>query len=160
MHQPIRDNLEDYLKGSAQRVPREFHEHLAACDSCAGELQLLETQSSMLRSLKATGEVEPRSGFYARVIERIEAQRPQSMWSLLLEPSFGRRLAFASATLAVLLGTYLVTSESGEPDMSSISAQVVYSQAPSATDVSLEQSSFQQQRQRDAVLVNLASFHE
>lgn len=159
MHQPIRDNLEDYLKGTAQRVPREFHDHLAECESCAGELQLLEAQSSMLRSLKA-GEMEPRPGFYARVIERIEAQRPQSMWSLLLEPHFGRRLAFASATLAVLLGTYLVTSESGEPDMSSISAQVVYSEAPSASQASVEQSSFQQQRQRDAVLVSLASFHE
>ena len=52
MHQPIRDNLEEYLKGSTRQVPQEFHAHLGACEECASELRLFEAQAEMLRSLR------------------------------------------------------------------------------------------------------------
>ena len=161
MHEPIRENLEEFLKGSARQVPQEFQAHLEACGACAAELRSLETQSKMLQSLRCDGDVEPRAGFYARVMERIEARGPASIWTLLLEPSFGRRLALASATLVVLLGTYLVTSESGynSNDNSIASNPVVYDATPSRVDVA-GSDTLQQQRQRDAVLVNLASYHE
>ena len=71
MHQPIRDNLEDYLKGSIQQVPQAFHAHLVACEECASELRLLETQANMLRSLRSVEGVVPIPGFYARVMERV-----------------------------------------------------------------------------------------
>jgi len=161
MHEPIRENLEGFLKGSARQMPQEFQAHLEACEACAAELRSLETQSKMLQSLRCDGDIEPRAGFYARVMERIEARGPASIWSLLLEPSFGRRLALASASLVVLLGTYLVTTEPG--DNSVASNPVVYdaspSQVPSQVDVA-GSDTLQQQRQRDAVLVNLASYHE
>ena len=112
MHQPIRDNLEEYLKGSTRKVPQEFHAHLVACEECASELRLLETQAKMLRSLQPDGDLDPRAGFYARVMERVEAGRTaRSIWSVFLQPNFGRRLAMASAVLVMLLGTYLVTTE-------------------------------------------------
>ena len=157
MHEPIRENLEEFLKGSARQMPQEFQAHLEACEVCAAELRLLESQSKMLQSLRCDGDIEPRAGFYARVMERIEARGPASIWTLLLEPSFGRRLALASATLVVLLGTYLVTSESGYN--SSASNPALYSATPSQMDVAGSDTP-QQQRQRDAVLVNLASYHE
>ncbi len=161
MHEPIRENLEEFLKGSARQMPQEFQAHLEACEACATELRLLENQSKMLQSLRCDGDIEPRAGFYARVMERIEARGPASIWTLLLEPSFGRRLALASATLVVLLGTYLVTSESGynSGDNSIASNPVVYDATPSRVDVA-GADTLQQQRQRDAVLVNLASYHE
>ena len=158
MHQAIRDNLEEYLKGSARRVPQEFQAHLQACEDCASELRLVETQAKMLRSLQADGDVEPRAGFYARVMDRIEQEGRSSIWSVLLEPNFGRRLAMASAVLVVLLGTYLVTSESSEPMVAS-SPDVVWTGAPPAPAIA-DRDSLQQQRQRDAVLVNLAAYHE
>ena len=57
----------------------------------------------------------------------------------------------ASAVLVVLLGTYLVTSESSEPMVAS-SPDVAWTGAPS-TPAMADRDSLQQQRQRDAVLV-------
>jgi predicted anti-sigma-YlaC factor YlaD len=157
MHQPIRDNLEEYLRGSARTIPQEFQTHLEACESCASELRLLAAQAEMLRSLQANQEVEPRAGFYARVMDRIEQQGRPSIWSALLDPSFGRRLAMASAALVVLLGTYLVTSERSEPEIAS-GSDVVMTGAPAQSAVA--QDSLQQERDRDAVLVNLAGYRQ
>ncbi len=144
MHQLIREHLEEYLKSSD--VPAEFHTHLGECGECTGELRSLEAQSHLLRSLGSAPDVEPRAGFYARVLERIEAQ-PASIWSVFLDRKFGFRLAVASAALVALLGTYLVTSEPSGPESASAPAVV-------STDIP------QQQQQRDAVLVDLASYHQ
>jgi predicted anti-sigma-YlaC factor YlaD len=158
MHQPIRDNLEDYLKGSNRQVPQAFHAHLVACEECASELRLLETQANMLRSLHSVEDVGPIPGFYARVMARIEDQGKASIWSVFLQPSFGRRLAIASATLVVLLGTYLVTTEPGDQSVA-LAPTTVATDTTSTADAGAIQDSLQQQR-RDAVLVDLASFHE
>jgi hypothetical protein len=160
MHQPIRDNLEEYLKGSTRQVPQAFHAHLVACEECASELRLLETQANMLRSLRAVTDVGPQPGFYARLMERIEEQGRSSVWSVFLQPIFGRRLAIASATLVVLLGTYLVTTELGDRDVAAAPAVATDTVSVSAAGVGDRPDSLQQQRQRDAVLVDLASFHE
>lgn len=156
MHQPIRDNLEEFLKGSTQRVPQEFHAHLRACEDCSVELRLFEEHAKMLRSLQPDQDLEPRAGFYARLMDRIEQEGRVSIWSILLQPNFGRRLAMASAVLVVLLGTYLVTTEASEPTVAS--TDVVFT-GP-ATSATAGEDSLQQQRQRDAVLVNLAAYHE
>jgi predicted anti-sigma-YlaC factor YlaD len=160
MHQPIRDNLEEYLKGSAPQVPQDFHAHLVACEECASELRLLETQANMLRSLRSVGEVMPSAGFYARVMERVEEQDRASVWSVFLQPSFGRRLAIASATLVVLLGTYLVTTEGGDQNGVPAPAVVATDRSTGVPSEAAPVQDIQQQRQRDAVLVDLASFHE
>lgn len=155
MHQPIRDNLEEYLKGSARKVPQEFEAHLEACEDCASELRLHQSQAEMLRLLQSNGDIEPRAGFYARVMDRIEVDGRSSIWAVLLQPNFGRRLAMASAVLVVLLGTYFVTAESSEPVTPS-SPEAAFTASPASFD----QDSLQQQRQRDAVLVNLAAYQE
>jgi len=155
MHQPIRDYLEEYLRGTVQGVPREFQEHLEECEDCAGELRSLERQSRAVRALKST-ELEPRAGFYARVLERIEAQQQSSIWSAFLERKFGLRLAIASAALALLMGAYLVSTEPGS--VVSTESPAAFSSAPVA-DAGLQPDRLVQQ-QRDAVLVDLASYHE
>ena len=166
MHQPIRDNLEDYLKGSASKVSQEFHAHLAACESCASELRLIEAHAKLLRSFHCDQDVQPRAGFYARVMDGIEKQGGASIWTILLQPSFGRRLAIASATLVVLLGTYLVTTEPGDTNVASNPPVVMTPDEPVTSQAAVSdqqvprQDSLQQQRERDAVLVNLASYHE
>ena len=157
MHEPIRDNLEEYLNGCREKVPQEFHAHLRACESCASELKLLEMHSGMLRAIRRGEDLEPRAGFYARVMDRIEDQSRSSIWSVFLEPRFGRRLVVASAGLILLLATYLVTTEPGGPDIAPATALVMTS-APSS-DV-IAQDTPEQQQQRDAILVDLASYHE
>ncbi len=169
MHQEIRQNLEDYLrddnckKGSG--LPADFHRHLGECGECAGELRSLEAQTQLLRSLASARDIEPRAGFYARVMERIEAQ-PASIWSVFLDPKFGFRLAVASAALVALLGTYLVTSEPGGPELAS-SPAVVLTDTPRVTEAGAQEEASvqqedgpQQRQQRDAVLVDLASYHQ
>jgi anti-sigma factor RsiW len=154
MHQPIRKNLEEYLKGSLSGIPAEFQQHLGACEDCASELRQLEAQSQLLRSVRAAKDAEPRAGFYARVLERIEAQQPFSIWSVFLDRKFGLRLAVASGMLAALLGVYLVTSEPSGPE-SGVAAGVAMSDAAS-TNASLDRDG----QQRDAVLVDLASYRQ
>src|SRR5438105_13713588 len=113
MHQPIRDHLETYIRDSKDpNIPREFHAHVAACPSCADQVQVLANHSRLLRIFRETDQVEPNPGFYGRVLNRIEQRRrPDSFWSVFLEPTFGRRLAYACTALLLVLGTYLVSTE-------------------------------------------------
>jgi anti-sigma factor RsiW len=169
MHQEIRQSLEDFLRDEDSKngpgLPAEFHTHLGECGECADELRSIQAQSRLLRSLASARDVEPRAGFYARVMERIEAQ-PASIWSVFLDRKFGFRLALASAALIALLGTYLVTSEPSGPELAS-SPAVVLTDTPRATaagtgaDTSIQpEDGPRQQQQRDAVLVDLASYHQ
>jgi len=167
MHEPIRDNLEEYLKGSPSKISQDFEAHLEACQDCAGQLREMEAQAELLHALRPGKEIEPSAGFYARVMDRIETQGRASIWSLLLEPAFGRRLAVACATVVVLLGSYFVATELSEPMVAVAPAAVATSvsssadlSAPPSLEPAADRNSVQQQRQRDAVLVNLASFHE
>jgi hypothetical protein len=169
MHELIRENLEDYLRGSAGRVPLELQEHLASCRECAAEVERLALQARMFRSLQASefaDDLQPRAGFYARVMDRIERDRPESIWSVLLEPSFGRRLAMASAALVLAMGAYLVTTELSDPmiaqapaamAMNAQAQQVDTRDASTAPDSAADAA---QQQRRDALLVNLASFRQ
>jgi anti-sigma factor RsiW len=157
MHQELRHNLEDFLRGndysSGSELPAKLQAHLGECAECAGEFRLLQEQSQLLRSLRPAEGVEPRPGFYARVVERIEAQ-PATIWSVFLERKFGFRLAVASAALVALLGTYLITSEPSGPEFSS---------SPAAVQAGAHQAGVQNdesQQQRDAVLVDLASYRQ
>jgi hypothetical protein len=156
MHQEIRKNLEEYLKGSRAEVPAEFQRHLGGCAECGNELRELEQQSEMLRSLQAR-DAEPRAGFYARVLERIEAQQPFSIWSVFLERKFGFRLAVASGMLAAVLGFYLVASELREPAVA-LAPTITATVATTGSDT--DSSAIEQEQQRDAVLVNLASYRQ
>lgn len=158
MHQTIRDSLEDFLRlGRHRKLPAEFQAHLGECTECAHELRLLEEQSQLLRSLGSSTEAEPRAGFYARVIERIQAQ-PASMWSVFLERKFGFRLALASAALVALLATYLVTSEANGPEFIS-QPSIAATDSPRTPASSMTSAQGSQQQERDAVLVDLASYH-
>jgi anti-sigma factor RsiW len=164
MHQEISRHLEEYLKGeeslraSARELPAEFSSHLGECQECAQEVRALQAQSQLLRSLRASRDMEPRAGFYARVIERIEAQ-PPSIWSVFLDRRFGLRLAVASAALVALLGAYLVTSEPSGPELAAAPA-IVLTDTPRATAANLQTETGTQEQQRDAVLVDLASYHQ
>jgi len=107
MHAIVQSQLEEVLAG---RTSAECLTHLAQCPECCTEVASMRDHSAGMRALKV--EAEPRAGFYARVMERIEAQRGASIWNLFFESVYGRRIAMASVALALLLGVYLVTSES------------------------------------------------
>jgi len=153
MHQPVREGLEDYLSGKRTQTGA-LEAHLSVCAQCAAEIGELQQQTRLIRTLRAEA-AEPAPGFYARVLERIEQRVKPSVWSILLEPAIGRRIAVASATLALVLGGYLLNSE-----------RVYHSHAPAAIaagatqSAAIVQDSDASPQDRDAVLVNLASFRD
>lgn len=118
MHQPTVEGLEDYLAGKPQsaRLVR-FHNHLAGCQGCRDLVSALAEQSALLRELRAPESMDPTPGFYARVMDRIDAQSSLSLWSVFLEPVFGRRFLYAALSLLVALGTAVVSSNMSLRDM-------------------------------------------
>jgi hypothetical protein len=149
MHRLIQDHLEEVLRETdGERVNHPVAAHLASCEECREEVAAMRLHASMLRALRApqsnsgtnflgnsplNDEIAPRPGFYARVMERIEAQRPIDIWQLFSESVFGRRIAVASMALAFLFSIYLVSSErfttlpSGGQDVPSDQAGVLVS---------------------------------
>jgi anti-sigma factor RsiW len=161
MHREIRDHIENVLAGSEP-------EHLAGCEECRSEVQGMQQHTALLRELCAPeGFVaEPRAGFYARVMERIEAEGPISIWNLFIESAFGRRIAVASMALAILLGVYLVTSERSaqDPMIAGQEAQqqelvVAGEDGPARVIMQMEQSP-EGQSSEDAVLADLVTYRE
>ncbi len=113
MHQSMRDILEHSLSGAPDEASLKHLaglKHLESCEECSAEFEAMKAQATAIRSLRASADVEPRPGFYARVMERIEAEGA-SIWDLFFESIIGRRIAVASMALAVLLGFYLFTAE-------------------------------------------------
>jgi hypothetical protein len=148
MHRLIQEHLEEVLAESNPTGPAATH--LSQCAQCCDEVSALREQASLLRSLRAP-EIAPniRPGFYARVMERIEAQRPISIWELFFDSAFGRRIAIGAMALTVLFSVYLVSSEhyADQPITVNVSAD---DQILSTTGLP----------DKDAVLVNLVTYRE
>jgi predicted anti-sigma-YlaC factor YlaD len=113
MHRIIRDHLEEVLSGPGSAPEHPAGNHLAACEECRQAVAAMREQSAVLRQYRPEAglEYEPRPGFYARVMDRIEAQAPLSVWTLFFDSMFGRRIALASLALALLIGVYVISSE-------------------------------------------------
>lgn len=101
MHREIQEHLEDVL---TDRWTERQARHLQECQACREQVAVMRQQAGFFEELKAPLGLEPRAGFYARVMERIEAEGPVSIWNLFIESAFGRRIAVASLALAVLMG--------------------------------------------------------
>jgi predicted anti-sigma-YlaC factor YlaD len=154
MHRQMRDKIDSVLAGAPEI---SLQQHLEQCAECTDEAAAMREHAAMLKSLRPPAEVEPRPGFYARVLERIEAQRPISIWNLFFESAMGRRLAMASMAFALLMGIYLVSSERSADPTIVISGQVagqpdwVLSEDMANPGIAPD---------RDAVLVNLVTYRE
>jgi anti-sigma factor RsiW len=114
MHRLIQDHLEEVL--AEPTSTDQVAAHLAECEKCREAVSAMRVHASGLRSLRPPANASddmlaPRPGFYARVMERIEAQRPIDIWQLFFDSAFGRRIAVASMALAFLFSVYLVSSE-------------------------------------------------
>jgi hypothetical protein len=172
MHRVIRDHLEQVLADShapsgagdtqvGTQVTQDYQLHLEQCDGCRGEIEAMRSHAMALRQLRS--DAEPRPGFYARVMERIEAQRPGSIWNVFSESPFGRNLAVASMALAVLLGVFLLTSEQFTDQNANQPVQMISATLPGedqpASNVRFVSGS-SAVPDRDAVLVNLVTYRE
>lgn len=157
MHGLIRDGLEARLqRAPGEQFPPEFAAHLESCAECRGEIAGMREHSALLRALRAPEALAPPPGFYARLMERIEAQRRVSIWSVFLEPAFGRRIALASVSVVLLLGTLLALTET----------QVAYAPAgtPPEAVIAVQERpkplGVDRDKDRETILVDLATFQE
>jgi len=175
MHRIIRDHLEQVLAGPGSAPEHPAGKHLVECEECRDAVAVMRAQAAMLRQWRPpmeAAEMEPRPGFYARVLERIESQTPASVFTLFFDSAFGRRIAMASLALALLLGVYVISSEQmADPQVAAVDS------LPQVTLVSDQVSDMPQDfpgvlndyRQprpvtnapdQDAVLVNLVTYRE
>jgi hypothetical protein len=148
MHREVREKLEEILAGTGDVL---CERHLKKCEECNAEVAAMREQRGLLHSLRP-GQIEPSAGFYARVMERIEAQGVASIWSLFFESPAGRGLAMASMVLALSLGVYLFSSERAAESNSN----PVVLDGTHATEGGMLTGS----PDADAVLVNLVTYRE
>ena len=158
MHEPIERHVEEYLNQPGAASP-EFMTHLERCEPCRREVNAMQAQAELLRILRPAQEIEPRPGFYARVLDRIEGQKQNSFWNIFLDPSFGRRIAVAALSLALLMGAYLVSSEprgENEPAVVLARQQITLPGEDRVAPVL----GADQEQDRGAVLVNLVTYED
>jgi predicted anti-sigma-YlaC factor YlaD len=168
MHREIRDHIDDVLRGG--NTLKNAREHLAQCDECRTEVRGMQEQTALIRELRTPEDfaADLRPGFYARVMERIEAEGPISIWNLFIESAFGRRIAVASLALALVAGMYVVTAERSADD-SMIALQspqatteqtIVAGEDAPAREITQVDQSQTDQSSEDAVLANLVTYRE
>jgi len=147
------DGLEDYLAGALNAVDRKHIEvHLDQCEMCREEVSAMQDVALLLGSLRAGDGVEPAPGFYARVMQRVEAGTPKAAPSAAnlfgFDLAMGRRLAFACLMTLAILGFFLVSRETS------------YSPSPSPESIMAQQEipAFGQAQGHDAMLVTLTAY--
>jgi anti-sigma factor RsiW len=151
MHAVIVDRLEDYLADTLEPAGRrEVEAHLVACPGCREEIAELREVSSLFECLRA-GEIEEAApGFYAGVMRRVDERRSVPVFAgwFALDLALGRRLVFASLMTLAVLGTYLVSRETG------------YSPTPSAEAVMAQEyvPGFDSAPAPDQMLVTLTAY--
>jgi hypothetical protein len=165
MHRLTEDHLEEILSGAGLAGDHPALLHLDSCQECRFVVGLMREQSALLQDLRVPAEIDPHPGFYARVLDRIEAQKPVSIWSLFAESWMGRALAPAALAMVLLMGGFLLYSE---PSMPAIAAgdmvRDTYPMLPAADfpdevfDVSSMPRYENANMARGAVLMNLASY--
>lgn len=166
MHREIQDHIEDVLAGGESL--KGAREHLAQCEECRTDVSGMQEHTALLRELRTPADFagDLRPGFYARVMERIEAEGPISIWNLFIESAFGRRIAVASLALALLIGVYVITAERSAGDAIALESQQAASEqtivagedAPAREITQMDQQT--DQSPEDAVLANLVTYRE
>lgn len=156
MHAAVVDSIEAYLSGLLNPADRQRIEaHLSQCDMCREEVAAMEDVSLLLGSLRGGEAVEPVPGFFGRVMERVEERRPAqrtanaSLANLFaFDLAVGRRLAFAALLTLAILGSFLVSRETG------------YSPIPSPETIMAQQDqpSFDSAPGHDAMLLTLTAY--
>ena len=116
----------------------------------------MKMQSQMFRAFQCPAEVTPSPGFYARVMDRIENQARPSMWSLFGESLFAKRLAYASMSLVLVLGTYVISSARSEQAVAVNAPEAILA----AEDSQQQLNSSDVNQARETTLVTLASYQE
>jgi anti-sigma factor RsiW len=106
MHQPVQSHIEPYLSGTLAEADRKLLEnHLLNCLECRTEVANFRGINDLFTVVKPI-EQEASSNFYAKVLDKIEAESSNSFWNLFFAPGFLRGLAYAGISMVALSATY------------------------------------------------------
>src|SRR5271169_2796452 len=153
MHAVVLSSFEEYLSGALEpAAQREIEAHLNTCPTCREEIRSMQDVSQLFVSLRSEEPWEPSPGFYAGVMRQVGARPSAPSFASLftLDFAFGRRVAFASLLTLAILGSYLVTRESGSPAGPSPEAVMAQQNAPS----------FDSAPAQDNMLVTLTAYEQ
>ncbi len=151
MHAVVVESLEEYLSGALEpATQREIEAHLGTCPLCREEIRNMQDVSQLFVSLRSEEACDPSPGFYAGLMREVgERKSAPSFASLFaLDFAFGRRIVFASLLTLAVLGSYLVTRESGYPGGPSPDVVMAQQNSPS----------FDSAPARDNMLVTLTAY--
>lgn len=118
-------------------LPAGMEPHLAACAGCADYLRRWRLIRSGLVELAKQEPPEPSVGFAERLVRRLGSVRDISPWGQSLIVEAGRRVAYATLLVALMLILGLVLPSSG-PLRSPRAAQSILSE-PEAVTMSADQ---------------------
>jgi hypothetical protein len=150
MHGSVRESLENLLAAKPFAAASKAASHISGCAECASEIEAMRAQTQLLKTLRPAVVLEPSAGFYARVMQRIEESAKRSIWWVFVYSPAGKRLAYASLAVAVILGSYVVAAESSDGHLTATSE----TRASGHYDAPVVGSADQQ---RSAVLANFVS---
>ncbi|MBI5085755.1 MAG: hypothetical protein HZB13_14295 [Acidobacteria bacterium] len=149
----MKDGLEDHLSALATHASGALSEHLESCPECRAAVSGMKSQAELFHSLRAPEQLDPAPGFYARIMERIEAQTASySLWTIFLEPVFAKRLVFACLALFVLMGS--AVWQTGQDPMLHADNPMTILAGSDLPQAGVDDPG----RARSVVLVNLASY--
>jgi len=160
MHRLTQDHLEEVLAGKLP-AGHQVTVHLKDCYECRDEVEAMQVHGQLMRAWSVpadAADMEPAPGFYARVLERIEATRPVSVWALFVESFVGRHMLTASLAMAMVTVGFAVLTEEATPQAflarsAMVEMDPLFPSAGFASDVVSKGETNQ-----DAVLMSLVSY--
>ncbi|MBY0505243.1 MAG: hypothetical protein K2X03_15120 [Bryobacteraceae bacterium] len=160
MHTIIENELENYLV--AKPLSAAFHAHLGECADCRESLALFSEASRLVRTLRVETDeaaaLELSPGFYARVLQKIEAEEKPSVWDIFLQP-FGRKLVFASLALFAVMTAAIFWPAGPEPEVIAAAPETMFS-TDTAPKAMLVDHRVGNDENRGAVLVQLTTLDQ
>jgi hypothetical protein len=160
MHTIIENELENYLV--AKPLSAAVHAHLGECAECREELALFSEASRLVRTLRVepddAANLELSPGFYARVLNQIEATEKPSFWEIFLQP-FGQKLVFASLALFAIMCGALLFPAGPEPEIVAAAPEAFFT-TETAPKAMLVDHRVGNEENRGAVLVQLTTLDQ
>lgn len=108
--------------------------------------------AEMLRDLRCPANVSLDASFTARVMARIDAEKPACIWDLFVSPVLAKQLTFASLVLMAMLAGFLF-ARSSEQAMLTQHTERTLIRVEHPVDLGLDP-----QRDRQNMLATLASY--
>lgn len=129
----LQERLEVYLAGRlSEQDLAEFERRLAADSAADEEMTAFRATADLFAEFKVdtSEDMEPAPGFYYRVMERVEAEQGESVWSLFLQPFVVRRFAFAALMWLLMLGSVAVLHDDTTSQSVQLADSILKQQPP------------------------------